>query len=274
MAARNERLARMAKSTDQGWEAVDTEAHRFALPSLTEEQFFAKVDKSKTTPLLDIILSFLTPGILTDTWNSFPPDYWKYGSGSHTGTFGGENAHLQLLYTYFAVYIFICAEQNTPKENRKVRDPLRKAITKAVEHFRDRLPYHRIPSHSLLIRFWARFFFPSFIWPSICQTFQNLLVQPGRCFANDEKLLHFTGDRAFIRVVPSKPDRVGLWLFELVVILNNGDPFLVYTRLNKADADAGLSIPVNEVVRNWAKVVKFFVETKKCAAPVLVFDSY
>lgn len=171
MAARNERLARMAKSTDQGWEAVDTEAHRFALPSLTQAQSFAKVDKSKATTLLDVFLSFLTPGILTDTWDSFPPDYWIYGSGRHTGMFGGGKAHLQLLYTYFAVYIFICAEQNAPKENRKVRDPLRKAIAKAVEHFRDRFPYQRIPSHSLLIRFWARFFFPSSIWSSICQNF-------------------------------------------------------------------------------------------------------
>lgn len=179
---------------------------RYRSPSLCSSipDSGAKVDKSKATTQLDIFLSFLTPGILTDTWDSFPPDYWIYGSGSHTGTFGGGKAHLQLLYTYFAVYMFICAEQNAPKENRKVRDPLRKAITKAVEHFRGRFPYNRIPSHSLLIRFWARFFFPSSIWPSICQNFQNLLFN----------LLHFTGDSAFIRLVPSKPDRVGLWFFE------------------------------------------------------------
>lgn len=274
VAARNERLARMAKSADQGWEKVDLDAHRFSLPKLSENLSFAAVDRSRTTTLLDIFLAILTPDILTATWEAFPPEYWCYGSGVHKGTFNGGKLSLKFVYAFFAVYIFIVGEQNAPKEGARSKKPLLAAITRAVTHFRSLSPNKQIPSFSLLSRFWGRFYIPTEVWPSICQNFQNLLTRPGRCLAGDEKLLHFTGDSAYIRLVPSKPDRIGLWFFQLVVILEGGYPYLVHTRFCNSSTESGESIPVNTVVKEWAKVVKYFVETKKSEPPVLIFDSY
>lgn len=274
VAARNERLARLEKSADQGWEKVDVKAFRFALPRLSTEESFAAVDKAKATSILDIFLSILSPEILTTTWNTFPPEYWVYGSGAAAGTFNGGKLSLKFIYVYLAVYIYICGQQNAPKESSKVRNPLREAITSALEHFSSQDPLRRLPSRSIIERFWGRFYIPIVVWPSICKNFQDLLIRPGRCLAGDEKLLHFTGNSGYIRIVPSKPDRVGLWFFELVATLHNGDPFLVHTRLCNACAETGDTIPVNKVVKEWASVVRYFAEEKRCPPPVLVFDSY
>lgn len=274
--ARNdERLARINTSHDQGWSNVDTNQYRFSLPPMTHELSFAAVDTSRVTSLGDIFLAFVTPEILTASWGIFPKEYWCYGFGKKAGTFNKGLVSLKLLYTFLAVYIFIVGEQNGPKEGSGMKRPLRNSIARAVDHFKIQYPGQKIVSASLLDRFWGRFYFPAEIWPSICRNFQNLLLRPGRCLAGDEKLLHFAADSGYIRLVPSKPDRTGLRFFELVVILDNGDPFLVHAKLSNSSASSnGDSIPVNAVVEEWAKVAQFFVEMKRSQAPILVFDSY
>jgi hypothetical protein len=70
--------------------------------------------------------------------------------------------------------------------------------------------------------------------PIINENFQKLLIKPGRSIAGDEKLLHFTGDSSMIRLVPSKPDKVGFWFFELVATLKSGAPYILHLQLSDA----------------------------------------
>lgn len=253
---------------------MDTNVQRFTLPPITVEDSFAAIDKTKVDSLGDIFLWFITPEVLAEAWTSFPEEYWMYGSGRSSGTFCGGKVSLKFLYAYLAVYILIVGEQNGPKESQGEKRPLRRAIETAVDYLSKEFPMAQVPSASILDRFWGRFYFPRQVWPRICQNFCSLLKRPGRCLAGDEKLLKFTGNSGYIRLVPSKPDRIGLWFFELVAILNNGDPYMVHTMMSTSNPSTGDTVPVNAVVKEWASVVNYFVETKNSIPPILTFDSY
>jgi hypothetical protein len=45
--------------------------------------------------------------------------------------------------------------------------------------------------------------------------------------SGDEKLFHFTGLSGNVRLVISKPDRIGFWIYELCGRFANGWPFLL-----------------------------------------------
>lgn len=55
--------------------------------------------------------------------------------------------------------------------------------------------------------------------------------------------------------------------------MNNGCPYLVHSMFSMSNPHIGESLPVNAVVREWAKVADFFVKEKKSKPPVLTFDS-
>jgi hypothetical protein len=46
--------------------------------------------------------------------------------------------------------------------------------------------------------------------PEICANYQNFVKSLGQFVAGDKKLIHFTGNSGDIRLVLSKPDRVGM----------------------------------------------------------------
>ena len=50
--------------------------------------------------------------------------------------------------------------------------------------------------------------------------------------SGDEKLFHFTGNSCHIMLVPLKPSRIGLWMYELVTQLGNGLPILIHMRIH------------------------------------------
>ena len=54
----------------------------------------------------------------------------------------------------------------------------------------------------------------------------------GTYIAGDEKLLRFFGESDNVRVVFSKPDRVGLWFYQLASILSSGLSYLIHLRLH------------------------------------------
>ena len=70
-----------------------------------------------------------------------------------------------------------------------------------------------------------------------------------------------------------KPDRVGLWVYELCVKLNNKASYMLDLWLHDAIGNLGEFIPVSKVVRHWGKVVHSFNTARK-ADTIFVFDSY
>lgn len=182
---------------------MDPSEHRFVLPPITEEESFAAIDRSQVNTLGDIFLRFVTPEVLTATWESFPREYWFYGSGSKAGTFGGGLLNMKLVYTFLAVYIAIVGEQNAPKEGHGIKRPLRLAIKTTMDQFQKEFPEEKLPSFSILDRFWGRFYFPTSVWPLLCRNFQSLLKRPGRALVGDEKLLATVGTYDLFRPSPT-----------------------------------------------------------------------
>ena len=69
--------------------------------------------------------------------------------------------------------------------------------------------------------------------------------------------------------VPSKPSRIGLWIYQLVAQLENGLPILIHMTMMAAETPRGERAPVHDVIRNCRDVVVHF--SHQC---ILVFDSY
>lgn len=105
----------------------------------------------------------------------------------------------------------------------------------------------------------------------ISHNFRSCLSSLGEYICGDEKLIHYTGNSAFIRLVPSKPDKIGFWFFELVCKLPNGAPFMIYGRFSNSSPAENIKIPVSEVVKEWGTIAKEYAFKNKNVGPVLVF---
>jgi hypothetical protein len=85
--------------------------------------------------------------------------------------------------------------------------------------------------------------------------FQSIIKWFGDHIAGDEKLWVFKGDSPLIRQVPSKPGGIGLWMYELCCMLSDGNKFLLYFRVHDNSAADVASIPVMEIVLQWADII-------------------
>ena len=56
----------------------------------------------------------------------------------------------------------------------------------------------------------------------LSNNFLTIVMNIGTYIAGDEKLLRFFGESGSVRVVISRPDRVGLWFYQLAYILSKG----------------------------------------------------
>jgi hypothetical protein len=54
----------------------------------------------------------------------------------------------------------------------------------------------------------------------------------GQGFAGDEKLRYGIGDSVDVRLVISKPDKIGLWFYELVGALKCGAHYMLYLKMH------------------------------------------
>ena len=103
--------------------------------------------------------------------------------------------------------------------------------------------------------------------------FLGILRGIGCTIAGDEKLLHFTGRCPDVRVVCVKPDRVGLWIYELCVKLSNDLPYMLDLWLYDSIGNIGETNPVSDVVAHWEQIIHSF-NVGQMPNTVLVFDSY
>ena len=96
-------------------------------------------------------------------------------------------------------------------------------------------------------------------------------------FVGDEKLFHFTGDDGDIRLVISKPDRIGHWWYELCATLRTGHSFLLDTEMHSSSAG---TVTVDSVVEGWMNTIlevgSEHVPEESLPNPntTLIFDSY
>ena len=85
------------------------------------------------------------------------------------------------------------------------------------------------------------------------ENFQKLAESLGQCVAGDEKLFHFTGESKDLRLCISKPDRIGLWFYQLCALLRSGKPYLLMLQMH-TNRDGGI-VKVSDIVGKWADII-------------------
>lgn len=263
---------------EPGWEEVDMQTHQFTIAEDRDATSTATLVFDRDTQISEIFCHFMTEDLLRNVWESMDREDLTVGSKSNHRCINKGKFSMKLLYTYFAVYIRILGHQNAPQENNPGVTILRGNIMDALAHFAGRCRGDKsrligINTVEVLI---ARFNIDSAFFPALSKNWQSVLRTLGQFLAGDEKLLHFTGNSGDIRAIPSKPDRIGLWFYELCATLPNGKPFIVHTDLWQAAKEYNLSVPVHHIVKKWARVVNRHNGTLGPPSPhtILVFDSY
>jgi hypothetical protein len=93
----------------------------------------------------------------------------------------------------------------------------------------------------------------------------------GDRFAGDEKLFKFAGLSGYVRMVPNKPAKIGLWNFQGTVILKCGLPFLIYSRMHITLAETQRSMKCIEIIQDWGQII---IEKEFQKKTMLFIDSY
>lgn len=177
----------------------------------------------------------------------------------------------KVIYTLFAIYITISGEQDRSNADQGNLRPLRAAVKETLDFFKAIGPLKSLDTLEFLL---PRYLIPIKLLGELSSNFRNIFRSIGRYICGDEKLYHFTGNSAYVRLVPSKPGRLGLWFYQLTCRLETGDPFLLSFKLMDSVVKENISNPVNEVVGEWVKVQLHFKELSPQYPPILVFDSY
>jgi hypothetical protein len=235
---------------------IDPSYYKHAITRLTPES------------LLDVFDVFIPNTLMEQVLLDIPAENMMTGSLTNKRV----TKSLSTAYKVLASYIYITGQQFHYPEGSGQTSPIRESFQAASNYFATNIADRDInfPCERSWKTYMSEFLFTNHYFPQISENFQAPLDHIGQYAAGDEKLLHFTGDSVNIRLVPSKPDRIGFWFFELVVKLSNGTPYLIYMRLNDASAVDGVFISTEDVVRDWCDIVKGDDDPRV----ILCFDSY
>jgi hypothetical protein len=213
-----------------------------------------------------------------------------------------------------ALQIWIYGRQKSPKENntsyggsKKVAKSaeerkrvktyhLREAFKDAGDYITARIEKEygqvvNVPNHKVIEKIHQKFHLWGKYASTISDNFQGALQHLGRYIAGDEKLFKFKGYSGFVRMCPNKPDKVGIWWYQLCARLPNGQPVLIYYRLHDSntvvdqedtdefgiDLGPGLKsghsdqcITTASIVKDWGNIIIDFGDLNV----MLAFDSY
>jgi hypothetical protein len=185
---------------------------------------------------------------------------------------------MSMLKQKLAYEIRIIGMQKAPTENATASNSLADATKEAMQHFKDLDP--------IKTRYLSRDDFKvlntNFIWTSgrvndLNKAFQNQVLKLGQFVAGDEKLFHFTGDGDNVRMVISKPGKVGHWFYQLCAKCKFGNVFCLYVKLH--DSATSETITVDKIVDDWNVIFrnvgeKVSVNERINDKTYLVSDSY
>ena len=176
----------------------------------------------------------------------------------------------ELLVQYLAVYIHIQALQNRPSESDPNHNALRDNIKEALGHFAE-VSDKPVPGLSRIELLLNRLCFTTEDENDFNERFLNCIRVLGQWLAGDEKLFKYLGRRANTRLVPHKPGKIGLWIYELCAQLASGLPFLLYFKAHIQETWRGEGYPVSQIMAEWGEIVK---KKSNEGKTVLVADSY
>jgi hypothetical protein len=178
--------------------------------------------------------------------------------------------HYLKLYMTLAISIRIIGLQQRPLQNRQNSRPLRDAIDEAYAHFLSRDIDVSLGGKRVYYSLVSVPLFTIEYTEDISSNFQKLVRRLGQFCAGDEKLFHFTGNSGDIRLVITKPDKVGFWFYELCAPLCYGGSFLLWTKLHHVEEISSIGVPVSSVVRSWIEAM----QRLQGPGTILTTDSY
>jgi hypothetical protein len=255
----------------EGWTLIDKNNNRFTRDECPngDARLLLKYRNAKSG--LEIFKDLLEENFLRSVWEETleeQEDVWNYGTPDHSKTINSNKFSLRVIYSFFAVKMRIHALQKKCKASQPGENLLIKAIKECRSHFGEKLP-----GKNILQTLLARYLLTENYFARITDNIMSIIRRFGEFVAGDEKLLHFTGNSGDIRMVRSKPDRVGLWFYELCALLPNGLPIIVYFRLQKSDPRSEETIKTKDILEDWADVIQNKVKEVNPHTK-LVCDSY
>lgn len=270
-------------STEDGWKSVDPDKDNFTYTKLDPAQTHSTLKFARKASLSDIFLQLypkeLVEAILSRKQEDSNKAFCLPKGTQYTPT-------MSKIYKYLAIRIRVQGIHEVPQENTKNRDAQRKAFLTASAYFREKFPHSPPPGINVLESLHNVLNITPAEENLLSQILQDSIASVGEWVAGDEKLFKFTGKSGWVRLVPNKPDRVGIWIYELtcrvspivcpLAYLTNwcqlscGKPYLLYVRSHTTNSSVGERIPTSEVVKEWA----ICVQEKGKKDSMLVCDSY
>jgi hypothetical protein len=264
---RNKRKRVIARNEENGWIIVEDENSSFKCSEMDRTDSFGLLCFSPRCKKVDIFI-YLLP---MDLWQSIikrtkEEDPKAFLLPNHKNFIPS----MDKIYHYLAIRVRIQGFQKQPLENQPNPDAQRKAFQSAQQYFQQKYPKNPPPGLNIVEKLHSHLHITPKEEPQLSRILSSSVVQIGRWAAGDEKLFHFTGNSGWIRLVPNKPDHIGLWNYELTIRLSNGMPYLIYVRSHSSNSSVGEKIFTSEIVQQWGTIVK----NKGSETTILVCDSY
>ena len=274
--------------TQDGWRIINPKEECFLLDELPPEAAFLTLQMRKGKDLhtyFDIFRRFINNNIINHLCSNMSEADMYLGSRvtykkEHKVVTSEISSVRPKIYRIndrdawqaIAVQVHIVGKFKRPTENQgKGSGGLDPAVRDAREYLVSATG-EKCVRLEVLRKLMSRLLITEDIICSITGNFQALVLSLGQYVSGDEKLWHFTGHSGNVRLVISKPDRLGLWFYELCGKLSNGLPYMLYTRMHNS---LKMSIPVSLIVGDWIHIMKsaggLGADNRKC---YLCADSY
>ena len=249
--------------------------------------FFMTFKQRSTVDLsfADIFVQMMTDSIMDKLFDEFPLEELRFKirhTRGHEGQSGGMRLCLGYMWQSVCVTIRITGFNKSSKYGDGCKEPMKAALAEARAHFTkasksdssSRAPAGR----EIILRLASRMLMTEPFCELLAANCADMVLRLGQFVAGDEKLFHYTGESGLVRLVPSKPDKIGLWFYELCGCLANGLAFCLFIMLHNSIQQKLTTV---SVVSKWVANMRRIDLGADADADavwyphtVLVFDSY
>lgn len=180
------------------------------------------------------------------------------------------------LYHVLAFRIMLHAQQKKPSRNEKHANFIERRFAEVRDFFVSVADLEHIRSAQRMRKLSGNFIIKAGTWQET-ELFSNLcshFTTFGELFSGDEKLYHADLLKSgMVKVVLSKPARVGVWVYQGVVYTGASLPVTVYVRVHTEISKLDETVKMHEIVNEWGDLI-LSKASKKEPGAILVCDSH
>ena len=235
-----------------GWRDANKNGECFVRDNPNPSNMFPIFILRGPRTLFQIFNHFVTDELIRKILSDFKDKDFELGGTTRHGNPRLACFSISDVWQALAVQVYIVGVQKRSTENEKNDSPLKTSIKNALLFFANLNRTKKVIGVPKVLKLTSIINF-HYYERELCNNFQCFLCKLGDSVAGDEKLFHFTGESGNIRLVLSKPDRVGLWFYQLCCKLSCGKPYLLYARLQQVERLE--SITCKEIVGEWCDVI-------------------